>query len=104
MKEHIRLQQILLMLQDEPQDSFLRFAAALEYEKMKEPETALHYYQMILSDEPSYTGVYLHLGNLYAGMNERVKAKEIYERGMLLTKGKDNKAFDELRSALEELE
>jgi tetratricopeptide (TPR) repeat protein len=104
MKENTRLQQILLMLQDEPGDSFLRFAAALEYEKMNEPETALRYYEMIVHDEPDYSGVYLHLGNLYARMNEQAKAKEIYERGMLLTRGKDNKTYQELRSAMEELE
>ncbi|MFN4882205.1 MAG: tetratricopeptide repeat protein [Bacteroidota bacterium] len=99
-----RLNQLLEMLNEEPSDSFLRFAIALEYDKLNRPDEALRYFQLIVTDDPDYVGVYLHLGNLYLQMNRHDEAVHTYRAGIERTKTKDPKTCNELMQALQEIE
>lgn len=99
-----RLNQLLEMLNEEPSDSFLRFAIAFEYDKLNRPDEALRYFQLIVTDDPDYVGVYLHLGNLYLQMNRPDEAVHTYRAGIERTKTKDPKTCNELMQALQEIE
>jgi tetratricopeptide (TPR) repeat protein len=77
-----RLQQLLGLLKESPQDSFLLFALAKEYEKRNELKKALDHYREIVEKDPDYVGVYYHLGKLYERQQQRAEALAAYEEGM----------------------
>jgi Tfp pilus assembly protein PilF len=99
-----RIASIKKMLESTPNDSFLQHALAMEHSKLGDDATARQLYETILTREPGYIGSYYQLGQLLERTGENVLAAEWYDRGMQAAKAAgDNKAFGELRSALEEL-
>lgn len=100
-----RLEQLLQMLQNSPNEAFLRFAIAKEYEKQADWETALSYYLKIETDSPNYVGVYYHLGKIYEQLNQYEKALITYEKGMhVAKKAGDQHSLSELAGAKLEIE
>jgi Tfp pilus assembly protein PilF len=99
-----RIVRINEMLRDNPADSFLQHALALEYIKLGNDADARKLFEVILEREPGYVGSYYHLAKLLERIGETDNAIKIYEKGMEETKRiGDNHAFGELRSAYEEL-
>jgi len=98
-----RLETLINMLKEQPADSFLLFALALEYVKLNDDTKASHYFNEILKHEPTYEGLYYHLGKLYERRSDFEKAKEIYSLGLEITRGKNQKAYNEIQSALDEI-
>jgi tetratricopeptide (TPR) repeat protein len=95
-----RLQQLLDMLQDNPEDSFLSFAVAKEYEGMGQSEKALDYYLRLTANDPDYVGAYYHLGKLYEKLNRQGEALQTYDLGMeIARKAGDRHALNELAGA-----
>ena len=100
-----RLDQLLQMLNESENDSFLLFAIAKEYEKQQHLPKALECYLKIREADPSYVGVYYHLGKLYEELGQTKKAIETYRAGIQqATTAGDQHAKSELASALMELE
>ena len=99
-----RIVRINEMLRDNPSDSFLQHALALEYIKLGNDGDARKLFETILEREPGYVGSYYHLAKLLERIGETDNAIKIYEKGMEETKKiGDSHAFGELRSAYEEL-
>ena len=99
-----RIDKINEMLLENPTDSFLQHALALEYIKLNKDEDAKKLFETILEREPGYIGSYYHLAKLLERLNDNEAAIKVYEKGMEQSKRLgDNHAFGELRSALEEL-
>jgi tetratricopeptide (TPR) repeat protein len=100
-----RLQQLLDFLQNNPTDSFLRFAIAKEYENLGDHDNALKYYLGIVENDEMYVGTYFHLGKLYEKMEDFEKALSNYSTGMKVaqTLG-DRHAYNELSAVKLELE
>ncbi len=95
-----RLQQLLSLLKNSPNDPFTNFAVAKEYESIGDYENALHYYQQIVQQDKMYVGTYYHLGKLYEKMHEPELAFSIYKEGMKVAKMQgDQHAFNELAGA-----
>ena len=93
-----------MMLEENPKDSFLRHALALELHKIGEDLAAISELEALLKDDPGYVGSYYQLGKLLEAVDEEQKAIECYERGMAEARNTgQQRAFNELRSALEEL-
>ena len=91
-------------LQQNPQDSFVKHALALEYIKLGDDDTARSYFEEILEADPSYVGSYYHLARLFERNGDTDVAIQWYEKGMdAAKKAGDNHAYNELRSAWEEL-
>lgn len=100
-----RLEQLYRFLEERPEDEFLLFAIAKEYEKLGNEEKAKEYYVKLHDNHPNYVGTYYHLGKLFERAEELDKATEIYEKGMEIAKAiGDKHAFGELRGAHEMLE
>ena len=92
------------MLQENPTDSFLQHALALEYIKLGDDEGAKKLFETILAREPGYVGSYYHLAKLLERQQDEQGAIAVYEKGMKeATAAGDQHAYNELRSALEEL-
>ncbi|MBS1761212.1 MAG: tetratricopeptide repeat protein [Bacteroidetes bacterium] len=99
-----RIDKIKELLVQNPTDSFLQHALALEYIKLGDDESAKVLFIEVLNREPNYVGSYYHLAKLYERNEDFEQAVLWYEKGMEEAKKVgDNHAFGELRAAYEEL-
>lgn len=100
-----RIDTLLAFLKDDPEDSFVRFALAKEYEKMGTLKKALDTYINLKELEPDYVGLYYHLGGLYELLNEKKQALQTYEDGIVVAKKiADFHSLSELHNAKMNLE
>ena len=104
MAETTRLQQLSKFLEGSPNDPFILFAIAKEYEKFNDDANALLYYNKVNAADADYVGLYYHLGKLYERKEEFLTAFRIYQTGMEVAKRVgDQHAFNELAGAKLEL-
>ncbi len=88
-------------IKNNPKDSFSKFALALELIKLGNNEKALVLFENIIESDPTYVGVYYHLGALYVELEENKKALATYKKGIEIANTlSDNHARSELQSAL----
>lgn len=102
-----RMQKLLEMYEQEPDDLFLGYAIAMEYLGIKEMDKAEEQFRKILLLDETHIPSYYQLGQLLAskGTDFEDEAAVFYERGMALAKAKkDNKTANEFRSALDEMQ
>lgn len=96
-----RLDQLLNFLEQSPQDAFILFAVAKEYEGLGQTEAALAHYLKLKTADPDYVGLYYHLGKLYEHLENIPEAIQTYKDGMLVANKQENRhAFGELNEAL----
>ena len=99
-----RISKLKAFLAENPADSFLKHALALEYIKLGDDEQARDLFEEIINREPGYIGTYYHLAKLQERLGETDKAVQVYKQGMEeAMKAGDNHAYGELRGAYEEL-
>jgi Tfp pilus assembly protein PilF len=99
-----RLQRLREMLAQQPTDSFLNHAMALEEIKLGNEAAARALFESILQREPQYIGSYYHLGKLLERQGDETAAIEVFERGMEVAKKLgDQHALNELRGAYDNL-
>jgi Tfp pilus assembly protein PilF len=99
-----RIAKLKEFLKENPTDSFLQHALALEYIKLGNDEAARQLFGEILNREPGYIGSYYHLAKLLERNGKEDEAIKVYEKGMEESKkAGDNHAYGELRGAYEEL-
>jgi tetratricopeptide (TPR) repeat protein len=95
-----RLAKLLEFLQSDPNDPFVLYALATEYNTSNDTEKALEYYLKLTTDHPDYVGTYYHLGKLYEKLQQSDKAIAVYQNGMAAARNKrDMHAFSELQGA-----
>jgi len=95
-----RLQKLLEFLSDNPGDSFLQYAIALEYIKRGDAAAGCKYFEGLVKNDPEYVGTYYHLARLYKKMGEKIKAEDCYKQGIAVaTKINDGHALSELKNA-----
>jgi len=100
-----RIEQLQTFLKESPNDSFITFAIAKEYEKLDELEKAESHYRNIEKNEPEYVGLYYHLGKLLFNANRLQEAWDIYSTGMKIAKSQgDQHALNELAGARMEID
>ena len=100
-----RLEYLQTLLKESPNDSFVLFALAKEYEGQHAHNEAFEHYLKLKIVNPDYVGLYYHLGKLYEQSEDFPSAIEVYKEGIQISqKIKDQHAFSELREALFNLE
>jgi Tfp pilus assembly protein PilF len=105
MEQVERMQKIRDFLRENPDDSFLNHALALEHIKLGEDAAARPLFEKIVRIDPGYIGSYYHLGRIYEREEKFNQAKDIYARGIEEAKKvSDWLTVNELRSALDALE
>jgi len=96
-----KIAQLKSFLELDPNDSFTKFALALEYQKTGNTQLAENYFVDILESDPDYVGVYYHLGKLYEVLNNPERAAATYTKGLDVARiNKDTHAANELAESL----
>lgn len=96
-----RFKQILALLENNPNDSFLKYAAALEYKKHKQIDKSIELLVQLTSSNPEYVAAYYQLGKILEDQNKTDEAITTYRQGLIYAnKNSDKKTADELREAL----
>jgi Tfp pilus assembly protein PilF len=99
-----RLEKLREFLAQNPADSFVQHALALEYVKLNDDATARQEWEALLGRDADYVGSYYHLAKLLERQGEQKSAIATYERGMEVAKRLgDRHAYGELQAAYEDL-
>lgn len=100
-----RLQHIQELLKNEPQDSFLNYALALEYAKTDDVKKAIELIEELLGKNENYLGAYYQLGKYYEQIEQQQSAINTYKKGIVIAQlQKNKKTLGELNEALISLE
>ncbi len=100
-----RLEQMLSFLEQDPTDSFTRYAVALEYMSRKEYRVAEDYLNGLRERDPNYVATYYQLGQIYTSLEEWDNAEEAYTTGSTIARKEgDLHALSELQAALDDLD
>jgi tetratricopeptide (TPR) repeat protein len=95
-----RLDKLFGFLESQPNEPFLLFAIAKEYESAGDDTNALDYYQKLQAGTPQYVGLYYHLGKLFERKGEPQNALSTYKTGIeVAQKERDFHALSELKGA-----
>ncbi|UKJ05942.1 tetratricopeptide repeat protein [Solitalea lacus] len=96
-----RLEQLQRFLENEPNDSFLKYAIATEYLKLNNTDLALQYFTELVNTDENYVGTYYHLGKLYEKLLRKDDAEVTYKKGLIIARKAGNfHAASELQQAL----
>lgn len=99
-----RIEQVKQLLINNPNDSFLQHALALELIKRGEDKEAKNLFEALLERDPGYVGSYYHLAKLLERTGDTNNAVEWYKKGLNAAKQAGNKhAANELQSAYDDL-
>jgi len=100
-----RIQKLKELLEKDPNDSFSRYALALEYIGMSDLQTAIDELEHLIQRDPKYLAAYHQLGQIYGKLNRTQEAKRVYRKGIDLAQelGEEKEA-KEMSEELEELE
>jgi Tfp pilus assembly protein PilF len=102
MNNHNKIRELAGFLRKNPNDSFTKFALALELLKVNEVSKARVLFESVLKQDPQYLGVYYHLGKLYERTGQLADAKEMYSHGIKVAEMQNNeRTLAELKEALE---
>ncbi|BDD09117.1 hypothetical protein FUAX_15490 [Fulvitalea axinellae] len=94
-----RILQLKKFLKEDPNDPFLIYALATEYNNI-DKNIAKEHFDSLLKNHPDYVATYYHAAALYSELGFVDKAKEIYETGLeKALKAGDKHAHKELSNA-----
>ena len=98
-----RLDQLFEFQKEEPNDPFLLYAIATEYQKT-DAQKALEYYERLLTEHENYSGTYYQAAKLLESLGKNEEAKKIYAKGIIICRAAGKtKAASELSGALQML-
>ena len=99
-----RLEILLSMVAQNPQDSFARYGLAMEYAKAGDLERAIAEYRALMEFNPDYAAAYFHGGQALEKLGRIGEAREVYEKGIEVTsRTGDGHTRSELQAALDML-
>lgn len=97
-----RLPKILQMLESKPGDTFLLYAAAMEYKKVNDLARALEFLDRTIQFDPFYAYAYFQKGQVHEMQGDAESARRAYLAGIDAAKQKgDSHAASELQGALD---
>jgi len=86
-----RIEQLQEFLKENNNDSFLKYALALEYVRVEENNTARDCFLKLIKDDENYVASYYQLGKLYESLNDLENAIEIYKKGIKIAQKSEHK-------------
>jgi len=99
-----KIRDLASSLKKNPDDSFIKFALALELLKKDDVSKARILFESILKHDPDYVGVYYHLGKLYEKTGRLQEAQQMYLDGIEIAQEQNEiRTEKELKEALESI-
>ena len=99
-----RLTRLRKFLQDDPTDTFTRYAIALEQAKLGDDAATIQAFEDVLANDPSYAPAYHQLGLFFAARHRKADARAALERGIEAARSVgDAHAVNEMQESLDEL-
>ena len=96
-----RLELLKRYLQEEPSDSFLRYALALEFIALNDTNQAYQQLENLLNDDPDYLAGYYMAGKTAESLGQTSVAQNWYSKGIEVARmQKDQHTLNELSEAL----
>lgn len=96
-----RINKLKEFLEDDPKDSFSRYALAMEYIKLNRFETALEEFETIVKNDSSYLPTYYQMAKAYEHEGKTDLAERSYRTGIdVASSANDVKTMNELSEAL----
>jgi len=86
-----KIKQLARQIKSNPEDSFSKFALALEFKKQQNFNNAGILFEDILENDPGYVGVYYHLAKLYEERGQLNDAQKLYQRGIKIADKQDER-------------
>ena len=91
-------------LEEDPQDSFSKYALALEFDKVGDIHKAISLLTELQQENQTYLPLYYQLGLFQEKNGDKNSALETYQKGLVIAnQAGDNHTANELRSAMEGL-
>ncbi len=94
-----RIEILQQLLEQNPSSAFARYGLAMEYLKAGQFDRAMEAFEAVVAAEPNYSAAYFHGGQTLEKMGKIDEAREIYRRGIAVTR--DPHALSELEAALD---
>lgn len=102
--EKTRAEILQEMLAANPDDTFARYALALELAKSDPPGGAWEHFDYLLKNHSQYSAAYYQAGMFLLHQGRREEAKNVFTRGVEVTRSQGNHhAQSELEKVLAEL-
>jgi tetratricopeptide (TPR) repeat protein len=99
-----RLESLLSLAEQDPENTFLRYGLAMEFARLDRTEEALQSFRQLIEKNPLYVAAYYQMGTLLVRRGEIEEARRIYSEGIEAAVQKaDWHAKSELEAALEGL-
>jgi Tfp pilus assembly protein PilF len=99
-----RIEDLLALLAEEPDDALLRFTLGKEYLEGGDAAAALPHLERAITADPRYTVAYRYLGSALEGAGRDPDAAAMWERGIAVAEETgDVQAGKEMRVFLERL-
>ncbi len=100
-----RLEQLLALYEQNPDDSFVLFALGKEYEQLGQDAEAERWYRRRAETDPDYLGLWYHLAALVARTGRKDEALALYDEGIRRARAAgDQHTLSELQNARMNLE
>lgn len=99
-----RIGQLQQFLEEDPEDSFTRYALSQEYISRGDTQKAKELLEDLRMRDPAYLGTYMPLARLYAGEGRAEDACAAYRAGVEVARAQgDTRAVRELTEELDAL-
>ncbi|HNQ61884.1 MAG TPA: tetratricopeptide repeat protein [Bacteroidia bacterium] len=96
-----RIENLKKYLLDDPNDSFLRYALAIELFKNNELPESQRIFENLIIDNPEYLATYYQYGKFLEEIEDFAKATMVYETGIKIAEKQNNmRTVKELKEAL----
>lgn len=100
-----RLEALKDFLAAEPDDSFTRYALALEYIALDDFEEGERLLRETVERNPSYVAAYHQLGQLLFKLGRKAEAREAYTKGITAAQSiRDHHAASEMQMEMDEID
>ena len=100
-----RLEQLEVLARQDPEDTFIQYAIALEYVGDNQFEKAIQTLEPLMKNNPTYSAAFHQGGRVYERLEKIEDAKRCYEQGIIIAAQQgESHAQKEMQEALSMLD
>lgn len=85
-----RLEQLKSMLVSDPDDAFLNYALALEFDKLEQHDNSLDIFARLVQYDPPYVPAFFMAGQMLSRLDRSDEARQYLEQGIVEARRQGN--------------